>query len=404
MVLFTIGTVVLAAWVGLLRQALATERHLVRLPEVAPDPDPPSVSVVVPCRNEAPCVEAAVRSLLAQDLPALEVVAVDDRSEDATGALLDRLAAEDPRLTVVHLTALPAGWLGKNHALQVGGERARGEWLHFTDGDVVTAPDALRRALGFARARGLGHVAAAPRFVAPGLLERAFVSAFAVVASAVFRVADLPRAGTRGFIGVGAFNLVRRADWLRVGGHSKLRFEVVDDVKLGLLLRRSGVPQGAVSAGELVSVRWQHGFVPSVLGLVKNAFAACEYRLGLALLAAAVVAGLGAGPLAAALGLLAAGHPLAALPAALAALLAAAIHGTTARRVAGGSGAEGLLWPLVALALAGVIVGSAVVAVARGAVVWRGTRYPLPALRRGLVRRRDWPASGAAGWPAGGRK
>jgi hypothetical protein len=366
---------------------------------VAPDPEPPSVSVVVPCRNEARGVVAAVRSLLAQDLPSLEVVAVDDRSEDATGALLDGLAAEDPRLTVVHVAALPAGWLGKNHALQAGGERARGEWLLFTDGDVVFAPDALRRALAFARRHGLGHVAAAPHFVAPGFLERAFVTAFASLAAVAFRVTDLPRPGTQGFIGVGAFNLVRREDWRRVGGHRRLALEVVDDVKLGLVLRRSGVPQGAVGAGPLVAVRWQHGFLPSVLGLVKNAFAACEYRPGVALGAAAAVGLLGAGPLLVAAGALLGGHLAAAALAGLAALVAAAVHGGTARRLAGGSGAEGLAWPLAALLLAGVIAWSAASAWWRGGVRWRGTLYPLAELRRGVVRQRDWPAAGAAGWP-----
>ena len=397
--LFLLGALMAGLWFGVLLQALRTDRALTGLPDLPPDPDPPSVSVVVPCRNEARGVVAAVRSLLSQDLPALEVVAVDDRSEDATGALLDALAAEDRRLTVVHVAALPDGWLGKNHALQAGGERARGEWLLFTDGDVVFAPDALRRALAFARRHGLGHVAAAPRFVAPGFLERAFVSGFACFASLAFRVADLPRAGTRGHIGVGAFNLVRREAWRRVGGHRRLALEVVDDVKLGLLLRRSGVPQGALSAGPLVSVRWQHGFLPSVLGLLKNAFAACEFRLGLAAAAAGVVLLLGAGPLAVALLALATGHGAAAALAGLAVLLAGAIHGGVARRVAGGSGAEGLLWPLAALLLAGVIAGSAALCWWRGGVVWRGTRYPLAVLRRGVVRAGDWPASGAVGWP-----
>jgi hypothetical protein len=394
-----LGATLAAAWFGVLVQALRTDRVLARLADVPPDAQAPSVSVVVPCRNEARGVVAAVRSLLAQDLPALEVVAVDDRSEVATGGLLEALAAEDPRLAVVHVAALPAGWLGKNHALQVGGERARGEWLLFTDGDVVFAPDALRRALAFAGRHGLGHVAAAPRFVAPGFLERAFVSAFACFASLAFRVTDLPRPGTRGFIGVGAFNLVRREAWQRVGGHRRLALEVVDDVKLGLVLRRSGVPQGAVSADQHVAVRWQHGLVPSVLGLVKNAFAACEFRLDLAAGAAGVVVALGAGPLAVALLALAGGHRAAAALAGLAVLLAAAIHGGTARRVAGGSGAEGVLWPLAALLLAGVIAGSVALAFWRGAVVWRGTSYPLEVLRRGVVRQGDWPVSGAAGWP-----
>lgn len=386
----------LAAWARLAVLALRSEAALTRLPDVAPDPAPPAVSVVVPCRDEARGVEAAIRSLLAQDLPRLEVVAVDDRSTDATGAILDRLAAGDARLRVVHVTALPDGWLGKNHACAAGARAATGEWLLFTDGDVVFGRDALRRALAYARARGLGHLAAAPRFVAPGFWERAFVTAFAALAASVFRVWELSRPGTRAFAGVGAFNLVRRDAYDAVGGHARLALEVVDDVKLGLLLRRSGVPQGAVNAGALVRVRWQHGFAASVLGLVKNAFAAVEYRPAVALAGAGWAVFLGAAPL---LTAALAPHPAARAMGAAALALMAVVHGGTARRTAGGSGLEGVAGSACFALLGGVLLGSAARAAWRGGVVWRGTFYPLARLRAGTLRQADLPASGAAGWP-----
>jgi glycosyl transferase family 2 len=395
------AALLLVAVLGVAWLARRADLALPRLAAQPPDPAPPALTVVVPCRNEAAGVEVAVRSLLAQGLPGLQVVAVDDRSEDATGAILDRLAAADPRLEVLHLAALPGGWLGKNHAMHLGGQRARGEWILFTDGDVVFGEEALARALGFARAHGLGHVAAAPRFQAEGLLERAFVTGFAAFGALAFRVHDLPRPGTAAHIGVGAFNLVRRADWLRIGGHQRLRLEVVDDVKLGLVLRRSGVPQGALLAGPLVSVRWQAGFLPSVLGLVKNAFAGTEYRPLVAAAAAAVILAFGLLPallagLALALGAWpAAGLSLAAL------LLTLVLHGLVARETAEASGLEGLCFPLMATLLAAVLLWSAAVAGWRGGVRWRGTFYPLADLRAGAVREQDWPRSGAVGWPRG---
>jgi hypothetical protein len=382
------------AWLARLAD-LALPR-LAALPE---DPAPPPLTVVVPCRNEAASVEAAVRSLLAQELPGLQLVAVDDRSEDATGAILDRLAAAEPRLEVVHVTALPEGWLGKSHAMQAGGRRARGEWILFTDGDVIFAPGALSRALGFARGHGLGHVAAAPRFEAPGLLERAFVTGFAAFGSLAFRVHQLREPGTAGHVGIGAFNLVRRADWERIGGHERLRLEVVDDIKLGLVLRRSGVPQGALLAGPLVTVRWQVGFLPSVLGLTKNAFAATGYRPLVAAAAALAFLAAGLGPPLVALAALATGAPLAAGLALAALLVALLLHGAVARRTAAASGVEGLLFPLVALLLAAVLLWSALLAGWRGGVRWRGTLYPLADLRANAVREQDWPQAGAAGWP-----
>jgi GT2 family glycosyltransferase len=391
-----LAAIALAAWARLALLALRTEVAMTALADVAPDEDPPSLSVVVPCRNEARGVEAAIRSLLAQDLPGLEVIAVDDRSTDRTGALLDRLAAADARLRILHVADLPEGWLGKNHACAAGARLAAGAWLLFTDGDVVFGPGALRRALAYARARGLGHLAAAPRFVAPGLWERAFVTAFAAFAASVFRVWELSRPGTRGFAGVGAFNLVRRDAYLAVGGHARLALEVVDDVKLGLLLRRSGVPQGAVNGGALVRVRWQHGFTASLQGLVKNAFAAVEYRPAVAITGAAWVAFLGAAPLlAAALG----PGPAVRAVGAAALVCMTLVHGGTARRTADGSGAEGLLAGPCCLLLAAVLLSSAAGAARRGGVLWRGTFYPLARLRGGMLRLGDLPASGAAGWP-----
>jgi cellulose synthase/poly-beta-1,6-N-acetylglucosamine synthase-like glycosyltransferase len=392
-----LSVALLLAWARLFVLGVRTRRALLDLGGAPPLGAPPALTVVVPCRDEARGVGAAVRSLLAQDLPDLQVIAVDDRSTDGTGELLDGLAAEDPRLEVIHLAALPPGWLGKNHACAAGARRARGAWILFTDGDVLFAPGALRRALGAAVAHRLGHLAVAPTFVAPGFAERAFVTAFAALLAPALRLWELPRAGTRAFFGVGAFNLVRRDAYEAVGGHARLPLEVVDDVKLGLLLRRSGVPQGAAASGGLVSVRWQHGLVPSVLGLVKNAFAAVEYRLPLALAGAAGGLLLGAGPV-----VLAIASPSApARGAALAALAVSVLHHARwARAQAGARGAEGLLMPACATVLGAVVLGSALAARARGAVLWRGTRYPLDEVRTGCLRIADLSPAGAAAWPA----
>src|ERR1700693_4382257 len=105
----------------------------------------PKVSIIVPARDEAEKIEAAMRSKLAIDYPDFELLAVDDRSQDQTGAILDRLAAEDPRLCVIHLTSLPEDWLGKSHAMQVAASHAQGEFVLFTDADVFFSPDLLRK-------------------------------------------------------------------------------------------------------------------------------------------------------------------------------------------------------------------------------------------------------------------
>jgi hypothetical protein len=388
-----------ASWTWLAVAALRASRVFDRLSDLdpaMPEGGWPLLSVVVPSKDEAANVERATRSLLGQDYPKLEVVAVDDRSRDETGVILDRLASADPRLTVVHVAELPAGWLGKNHASHVGATRARGDWLLFTDGDVAFARDALRRAIAYAEAKRLGHLVASPRLIAPGFLERAFVATFTLFANMRFRIWDLRRPRTSAYIGLGAFNLVRRSGYERVGGHKTLAMEVLDDVKLGLILRRSGVRQGAVNAGPLVEVRWNPGFRATFRGLLKNAFAAAEWRVGLTLVGTAFVALMAFGPW---LVLLDEAGPvrwLGLAPIALAAML----HGGVARRVAGGSGAEGLAYPLSDGAFVAVLATSALLAMARGGIEWRGTRYPLRELRAGCVREHDWPIDRVEGWDA----
>ena len=355
----------------------------------------PKVSVIVPCRNEEAAVVRAMSSLLAQDYPNLEIVAVNDRSEDQTGATLAALAARDPRLTVLHIDTLPQGWLGKNNAMHQGAGRAGGSWLLFTDGDVVFEPGALKRSVAFAEAHGLGHFVALPKFVADGFLERAFVSTFGIALGSKLDPAKLTVAKSWAYIGVGAFGLVRREAYQRIGGHEHLAFEVADDMKLGLLLRRSGIRQGCLDSDGMVSVRWQNGLLASLRGLEKNAFAGCEWNTAIAAVAVSAVASAALLPyLPLFVTLPGWTHPVAFVAAALPILLVAA----SARRMSGGTGLEGLVAPLGGLALSGVLAWSTLLALVRGGVIWRGTFYPLDELRKRCVREFGMSALGAVGW------
>jgi glycosyltransferase involved in cell wall biosynthesis len=358
----------------------------------------PRLSVVVACRNEQTAIRQAMASVLAQDYPFLEVVAVDDRSEDATGSILRELAARHPTLRVARVDVLPPGWLGKTNALHRGAAQATGDWILFTDADVVFAPGALRRAVAWATRDGLGHVVALPHFIAPGLLERSFVSLFGLFFLLHLRVDELRRRGSQAHVGIGAFNLVRRESYEAIGGHERLRFEVADDVKLGLVLRRSGVRQGCADSGGLVRVRWQRGFVASMRGLVKNFFAGSDYRwLGIlrTVILVPLITTLPAVCLALSAWLLP--YPGARLVAVAAVALPMALLGSVARRLAGGRGYEGVLLPLAGVCLALVALASALSATLRGAVIWRGTRYTLRDLRAGSVRDVDWPPDRALG-------
>ena len=207
-------------WLGGGLTLYAGVRRLRGLEEIEPlsEPSLPSISVVVAARDEGARVEASIRSLLAIDYPRLRLVAVDDRSTDGTGAILDRLAAEDARLRVIHVTSLPPGWIGKCHALARGEEAAGGEWILFTDGDVVIAPDALRRAVSHGIRNGADHVAVGIDVEVEGLGEAMFVAYFLAIFFLTQRPWGAGDPRTRDHIGIGAFNLVRRDVYERAGG------------------------------------------------------------------------------------------------------------------------------------------------------------------------------------------
>jgi chlorobactene glucosyltransferase len=232
----------------------------------------PLVSIVVPARDEEREIERAVGSLLAQDYPQprLEVIVVNDRSTDRTGEILARLAARDPRLTVVDGVEPPPGWLGKPHALFEGQRAARGELLLFVDADIFYAPEAVRRAVAFLESRQADFLALMPRAEAVGFWENVLLPNLecAIYFAPWFLVtARRPRWLAPGG---GAGNLVRRRAYDAVGGHETLRASVVDDVRLATEVKRAGFPTLLVIADDLVSVRIYRGFREVWNGFTKN--------------------------------------------------------------------------------------------------------------------------------------
>jgi hypothetical protein len=343
--------------------------------EPLPDSQLPSLTVIAAAKDERERVEAAARSLLAQDYTGLHLLVVDDRSTDGTGEILDRLAAEDPRLEVEHVTALPPGWIGKCHALARAAARARTEWLLFTDGDVVLAPDAARRAVALAIREGADHVAIAPDIVVESLGEALFVGYFVTM----FHVSQRPWKASdpksRASIGVGAFNLVRRASYDRAGGHERLRYELIDDLGLGKILKQSGAKSLFVEHGGRVRARWHAGVGGLVRGVEKNAFPAFGYRVDLTLLAVAAQVVIWMAPAA---GLFLTGWPRISALAAWAAVFM--IYAALSRHVAIRAW-QGIFMPLGGALFSYAILRSTFVALAAGGITWRGTFYSLRELR-----------------------
>lgn len=346
----------------------------------------PRLSVIVPACNEGNHLDAAARTLLDQDYPDLELILIDDRSTDDTGEIVDRLAAADPRVRAVHVTELPADWLGKVHALSRGVELASGEWMLMTDADVHLEPGVLRRAVAFCEARGLDHLAVAPDLRPTNFLLDAVVAAFLrtfCVAMRCWKVSN-PRSGA--YIGVGAFNLVRRAAYDRTEGFAWLRLEVADDVGLGLMLKRAGARSSLANGRGLVGVRWYHSLAGMARGGEKGYASIGHCRLWRM---AAIAAALVAMELAPLVGLVPLAWPVlpvagSVLAGAGLAMLAAAVAGVVVlHRWTGLPLLPALAFPLAAPVGALLLLRAGWLGMWRGGALWRGTLYPSKALRRG---------------------
>ncbi len=338
----------------------------------------PSVSIIVPACNEADRLEGAMQSLVELAYPNLEIILVEDRSEDATPEIADRLAAEHPRLEVVHVEKLPEGWLGKVHALHRGVERASGEWLLFTDADIHYEPDLLGRAIRAAVDRDLHHLSLLPDMRAEGFWHEASVLVFVSVLLGI-----TPRRTERGetdeFVGIGAFNLVRREAFERTEGFEWLRMEIADDAGLGLMINRHGGRSGFALATDGLAVDIYESLGDAVRGLEKNGFPVMAQFSWLRVLGAGGV------------GVLACAGPLVGLawPALGAWPLSLAVLGAMVGWAAVGADAlDRSPWPFLAAPVAQLflvwgVLRSAILCTRRGGVEWRGTRYPLDDLRDG---------------------
>lgn len=363
----------------LLGYANARIPRLAEVVRLAPGERVPRVSVIAPALDEERNIAAAVRSLADQDYPDCEIVVVDDRSTDATPAILARLARELPRLRVVTVRELPPGWIGKNHANWLGARAATGEILVFTDADVVMAPSTLGRAVAHLERHGYDHVAAAPETVMPGLVNQ-FTLYFGLMFTLYVRPWAARDPDSDAHVGIGAFNMVRAAAYHAAGGHEAIRLRPDDDLKLGKILKRSGARQDFVAGRGLISVEWYATWREVRDGLMKNLYAGAEYRTWL------VVLGVLAHVLLLAL------PPFALLWTDGAAwwlnLGCVALYawvGAAAARGFGTAWWAGVLIPFLALFGAWLMARATWLTLRNDGIDWRGTHYSLAALRANVV-------------------
>lgn len=336
--------------------------------------------MIVAARNEARNIRQALTSLLQLSYPDYELIVVDDRSEDGTGAILDEMAASRPALRVLHLHELPAGWLGKNHALWRGAGIATGELLLFTDADVVMEHTALSRATGLLLVRGIDHLAVSPSMTMPTTFLQMFGASFIIFFSLFARPwkASDPRSSCH--VGIGAFNLVRRSAYYGVGGHETIRLRPDDDMKLGKILKKGGYRCDVAYGPDFLAVEWYASLGEVVRGLEKNAFSGCDYRIWLALSGVVFHLLCTVWPFAALLLTAGATRMIYAGVVLLLILLfadCATFHGSRRWYVIG--------FPLCTLLFVWIIVRTMTLNLVQGGITWRGTFYPLQELKGNRV-------------------
>lgn len=383
------GTILALAWASRIVDAALGMPSVADVSQPKWDRNPvlpsgnPRVSIIVPARNEEETIEQALYTLLALDYGNYEVIAVNDRSTDRTGEIMERVATSPQAhgcLRVLHHRELPSGWLGKTHAMWTAANEATGEWLLFTDADVLFKPDSVRRALAYAESEPADHVVLFPQMIMkrPGeFMMIAFFQTMFMFGHRPWKVAD-PR--TDDHMGVGAFNLVRRSVYDKVGTYQALRMEVLDDMKLGKVVKKAGFAQRNVFGGDLISIRWAKGAMGIVNNLTKNFFAVLSFQWWRTLLSAVGLAFLNYGPF---LGIFLA-HGWARAPFVIALGSMFLIYLGMAKRSAVPPYYL-LLHPISTTLFIYTLLRSMALTLWNDGIVWRGTKYPLAELRKGMV-------------------
>lgn len=350
---------------------------LAGLPPLRDGAHPPRVSIIVPARDEARGIGAAVTSMLAMDYPDFEVIVIDDRSTDGTAAALNALPDPAGRLRRLQVAELPSDWLGKNHANALGAAAASGEWLLFTDADIRFAPLALSRAMRCALEDGWDHLTAAPHARLPGVVLSQFTLYFGLLFSLFARPWAARNPSSRAHVGIGAFNLVRRSAYEAIGGHGALRLRPDDDLKLGKLLKQAGFRQLFMNGHGAIEVEWYSSWREVRDGLMKNLFAGSGYSVPLTVGGSLLHVAVLTGP---PLGLLFA-TGFAQVCSALACVLLLC-QGWASAPSLGTKRWAGVLLPVFGVFGTWLMWRSMYLALSRGSIEWRGRRYPLADLRR----------------------
>jgi chlorobactene glucosyltransferase len=266
------------AWILFVFALIQTDRRMnvVKRPHEPLPPNPPRVSILIPAKDEGEAIGRCIAAALGQDYPDFNVIAIDDRSEDQTGRVLDEYAARDSRLTVVHIPrgGLPKGWTGKCHALSQGLQRADGQYLLFVDSDVVLAPNAVSATVPVAMRKQYGLLSLMPRLQCNSFWEGLLVP---LAASALTTTCAAPLNNNGKLAGTafanGQFMLIRRDAYEKAGGHAAVKDKFCEDIVMARIFKRLELRPRISWGIDLCTVRMYGSFEQIIRGWSRIFFA-----------------------------------------------------------------------------------------------------------------------------------
>src|SRR3990167_763 len=236
----------------------------------------PFISIIFSARNEESVLSTSIKSMLNLNYPHFEVIAVNDRSTDHTSSILDQYEYH-PNFKTKHIHQLPKGWFGKNYALHVASQSATGEWLLFTDADIVMKQDLLAKAISYTLKNKLDHLTMHEHHIKKSFWLKTILLANYITYSMTLKPWRIKYSWSKKSLGHGAFNLIKKSCYLQCGGHQSIAMECLDDLKLGESVKNNGFKQDTVDGKDFIEREWYHSLPEMITGLKKNSFAYFNY-------------------------------------------------------------------------------------------------------------------------------
>lgn len=339
--------------------------------------DLPGISIVVAARNEEYGIERCIRSLLTLDYPDYEIIVVNDGSTDKTPQILEELKKVNARLKIIHNPELKKGWMGKQNALDAGSSTADKKWLLFTDGDIIFHKDSLKKAAQYAIDKKADSFGLIPLFLSGSFWEHVIlaVAFFGAVFELAPRKISAGQENAEKSVGAGAFNLIKKDVYRKLGGHEPIKQDVIDDIALANLVRTNGYRAFFASAPQLLRVRMYRNFAELCSGLGKNAYASIGNKpvflitVSLSMFCLFVVPSL--------VLLIPALHSPLNIGMCIAAYIIACFTTLYTKKLAQFNGAAVLLHPVAMIIILSILLYSSMNALFKKEIVWRGRRFKL---------------------------